>query len=66
VSVKHDLLYSLIIIKLATCFDPIGSSAGLLYKPVNVKRLRTSLGCVQLIGKKFVSNWTQTFYIYLL
>jgi len=34
VSVKHNLVYSLIIIKLATCFDPIGSSSDLHYEPV--------------------------------
>jgi hypothetical protein len=34
--VKHNLIYSLIIIKLATCFDPIGSSSGLHYEPFNV------------------------------
>jgi len=32
VSVKHNLIYSLIIINLATCFDPIGSSSGLVVK----------------------------------
>jgi len=34
VSVKHNLIYSLIIIKLATCFDPTGSSSGLHYEPI--------------------------------
>jgi len=28
----------------ATCFDPTGSSSGLHYEPVNVKKLRTFLG----------------------
>jgi len=41
--VKRNLIYSLIIIKLATCFDPIGSSSGLPYEPINVKRLSKSL-----------------------
>jgi len=35
-NLKHNLIYSLIIIKFATCFDPIGSlSSGLQYEPVN-------------------------------
>jgi hypothetical protein len=33
VSVKHNLIYSLITITLATCFDPVGSSLGLHYEP---------------------------------
>jgi len=45
VSVKHNLVYSLIIIiNLAACFDPVGSSSGLHYEPINVRKLRTSLG----------------------
>jgi hypothetical protein len=51
VSLKHNLTYSLITIRLATCFDPIGSSSGLHYKPFNVKRLRTSLGSQQCLQK---------------
>jgi hypothetical protein len=47
VSVKHNLICYLIL--LATCFDPIGSSSGLHYEPINVKRLRTSLG-YQYVG----------------
>jgi len=43
-SVKHILIYLLIITKLDTCFDPIGSSSGLHYEPINVRKLRTSLG----------------------
>ena len=35
VSIKHNLIYSLITIRLATYFDPVGSSSGLHYKPVN-------------------------------
>jgi hypothetical protein len=38
VSVKHNLIYSIIIIKLATCFDHIGSSSSLHYEPINVKK----------------------------
>jgi len=37
----------LIIIRSATCFDPVGSSSGLHYEPVNVRELRTSLGSQQ-------------------
>jgi len=44
VSVKHNLIYSLIIIKFATCFDSVGSSSGLHYEPGTVRKLRTSLG----------------------
>jgi len=44
VSVKHNLIHSLIITKLATCFEPVGSSSGLHYEPLNVKKLRKSLG----------------------
>jgi len=47
VSVKHYLIYSLITIRLATCFDPTGSSSGLHYEPVDVRKLRTSLGSQQ-------------------
>ena len=36
VSVKHDLIYSLITTTLASCFDSVGSSSGLHYEPVNV------------------------------
>jgi hypothetical protein len=42
-SVTHNLVYSLIIIKLATCFDPVGLS-DLHYEPFNVRKLLTSLG----------------------
>ena len=50
VSVKHNLIYSLITIRLTTYFDPIGSSSGLHYEPIDVRKLRTSLGsqkCLQ-------------------
>jgi hypothetical protein len=43
VTVKHNVIYSLITNRLATCFDPTGSSSGLLYEPVDVRKLRTSL-----------------------
>jgi len=43
VSVKNNLIYSLITIRLATCFDPTGSSSGLHYKPDNIIKL-----CMQL------------------
>ena len=39
VSIKHNLIYSLITIRLATCFDPTGSSSGILYEPVNLFNL---------------------------
>jgi len=44
ISVKHNLIYSLFIIRLATCFDPVGSSSGLHCKPFNVRKLRAFLG----------------------
>jgi len=47
VSAKYNLIYSLISIRLATCFDPTGSSSGLLYEPINVRKLRTFLGSQQ-------------------
>ena len=56
-SVKNNLIYSLIIIKLATCFDPIGSSSDLYYEPVNVRGLHTVVGSQQCLKI--------TFYIYL-
>jgi len=51
VSVKHNFVYSLIIVELATCFDPRGSSSGLHYEPSNVRKLRTSLGSQQCLQK---------------
>ena len=38
-------------IRLATCFDPVGSSSGLHYETVNVRKLRTSLGSQQCLKK---------------
>jgi len=49
VSVKHNLIYSLITIRVATCFNPTGSSSGLLYEPINVRKLRTFLGSQQCL-----------------
>jgi hypothetical protein len=40
----HILHVSRIRVKLATCFDPVGLLSGLHYEPVNVRKLRTSLG----------------------
>jgi len=57
VSVKHNLIYSLIIIKLATCFDPVRSSSGLHYEPINVRKLRTSLGSQQFLQKINIKVW---------
>ena len=51
VSVKHNLIYSLITIRLATCFDPTGSSSGLLFEPINVRKLLTFLGSQQMFTK---------------
>ena len=34
---QTNLLYYFIIIRVATCFDPIGSPSGLHYEPVNHK-----------------------------
>jgi len=39
-----NTIYSLITISLATCFDPTGSSSGLLYETINVSKLLTFLG----------------------
>ena len=49
---QTHLAYYFIIIRVATCFDPIGSSSGLHYEPVNYK-VAYILGipkqCLQLI-----------------
>ena len=50
-SVKHNFVYSLIVVKLATCFDPAGSSSGLHYEPINARKLRTFLGFQQCLQK---------------
>jgi len=57
-SVRHNLIYLLIIIKSVTCFDPIGSSSGLHYEPINFRKLRqdTKDKC-----KRFVSNGHEPF-----
>jgi hypothetical protein len=39
ISVKHNLIYSLITIRLAKCFYLIGSLSGLHYEPINVRKL---------------------------
>jgi len=39
----YSIHQSLIIIRLATCFDPSGSSSGLHYEPINIRKLRTFL-----------------------
>jgi len=44
VSVKHNLIFPLITIRLATCFDPTGSLSGLLYEPINVRSFLTLIG----------------------
>jgi len=49
VSVKHNLIYSMITIRLATCFNPTRSSSDLLYEPINVRKLRTFLGSQQCL-----------------
>jgi hypothetical protein len=36
VSVKHNFVYSLIIVEFATCFDPAGSSSGLYVSQVMI------------------------------
>jgi len=51
VSIKHNLIYSLITIRLAMCFDPTGSSSDLLNEPVNVRKLRTFLGSQQCLQR---------------
>jgi hypothetical protein len=51
VSVLYNLIYSLITIRLATCFEPTGSSSDLLYEAVNVRKLRTSLGSQQCLQR---------------
>ena len=50
----------LFIIRVSTCFDPTGSSSGLHYEPVDVKKLRTFMGSQTMFTivkyEKFVSN----------
>jgi hypothetical protein len=51
VPIKLNLICSLIIINLTTCFDPIESSSDLHYETVNVRELHTLLEskqCTQL------------------
>jgi hypothetical protein len=47
---QTQLIYLLIIIRLATCFDPTGSSSGLYYEPVDTRKLRTFFGSQTLFG----------------
>jgi hypothetical protein len=51
VFVKHNLIYSLITIRLATYFDPRGSLSGLLYEPINVGKLRKLLRSQQCLQR---------------
>jgi len=65
VSVKHNLIYSLIIIRLATCFEPAGSLSGLHYEPTDIRKLRTFLLSQTMFTKdkheSFVSNMSKTY-----
>jgi len=52
---ETQLIYSFIIIRLATCFDPAGSSSGLHYKPVALENCINSWEtkqCLQKINMK--------------
>jgi hypothetical protein len=51
VSVKHNLIYSLITIRLATSFNPTESSSGLLHEPINVRKLYTVLESQQCLQR---------------
>jgi hypothetical protein len=48
---ETQLIYSLIIIRLATCFDPAGSSSGLHCEPIDIRKLRTFLGSQRMFTK---------------
>ena len=56
---QTQLIYSLIIIRLATCFDPVRLSSGLHYEPVDIRKLRTFFGSQTMFTKdkyeRFVS-----------
>jgi len=43
-SIKHNLIYLLITIRLATCFDPTGSSSGRLYERRTVHHVTFGVG----------------------
>ena len=47
---QTHLVYYFIIIRVATCFDPIGSSSGLHYEPVNYR--------AAYIVRSSIVNWT--------
>jgi len=62
-----NTIYSLISIKLATCFDPMGPSSGLHYEPINllnpaghVMRHSTSVCSAHTVFMCFVFIWEQT------
>jgi hypothetical protein len=57
VVVKRNLVYSLIIVKLATCFDSVGLLSGLHYEPINIIKLRTSLRSQQCWDPKDVRSF---------
>jgi len=48
---QTQLIYSLIIIRLATCFDPTGSSSGLSFEATVIRKLRTFLGSQTMFAK---------------
>ena len=48
---QTQLIYSLIIIRLATCFHHTGSSSGLRYEPIDIRKLRTFLGSQTMFTK---------------
>jgi hypothetical protein len=56
-SLKYDSIrptqhiYSLITIRLATCFEPTGLSSGLHHKPVDIRKLRIFLGSQTMFTK---------------
>jgi len=49
---QTQLISSLIIIiRLSTRFDPAGSSSGLHYEPIDIRKLRTFLGSQTMVTK---------------
>jgi len=48
---QTQLIFSLTVIRLATCFDPAGSSSGLHYEPIDIRKLRTFLGSQTMVTK---------------
>ena len=67
---QTQLNYLLITIKLATCFDPIGSSSGPQYEPINDKKTAYIFGIPIIFTKdefkSFVSNGHEHFTFILL